>query len=101
MNNKPHLVRAASTDNMPRAQSHMQGPGVVREFVISEKTGTPSHMISFYALAQFLSIRTENAAANLANVVDAYSRCPRLTARKVQVLGADALWLVEAPVNEA
>ena len=79
----------------------MQGPGVVREFVISEKTGSPTHMVSFYALAQFLSIRTENAAANLANVVDAYSRCPRLTARKVQMLVADAPWLVEAPLNEA
>ncbi len=74
---------------------------MVRELKTSESTGSTSHSVSFYALQQFLAIRTENASANLGDVVAAYAKCPRLTARKVTTLQAGGTWLVEAPLNEA
>lgn len=88
-------------DDIPFPGRHTKGPGVVRELNTSEMTGSTSHSVSFYALPQFLAIRTESGSANLGDVVAAYSKCPRLTARKVKTLEAGGTWLVEAPLNEA
>lgn len=74
----------------------MQGPGVVTEF-ICDTAGTTSHAISFYALPQFLSIRTSDASTDLGTVVAQYSECPRLTRRKVRTLVAGGTWVVEEP----
>ena len=86
-------------------ERHTQGPGVVRELKTSGKSGSTSHSVSFYALPQFFAIQTENAdlqvSTNLGDVVAAYSKCPRLTTRKVKTLEAGGMWLVEAPLNEA
>jgi hypothetical protein len=73
---------------------------VVREFV-SKTIGSDAHAVSFYALPQFLSIRTENAADNPADVLTQYARCPRLTIRRVNTLLAGGLWLVETPAAAA
>ena len=64
---------------------------MVREFV-AKTIGSNAHAVSFYALPQFLAISTEG---ELADVVNQYSVCPRLTIRRVKTLHAGGLWLVE------